>query len=76
MFVWGYLGLMWALICLGFLNGDARPKSIVPTPSMLKVFSHFLFILSYLYLIKTKPNVDMLVIGVFVLDHSCDCDYD
>ena len=31
MFVWGYLGLLWALIRLGLLNGDAWPKAMVPT---------------------------------------------
>ena len=31
MLVWGYLGLLWALICLGLLNGDAGPKAMVPT---------------------------------------------
>ena len=30
MFVWGYLGLLWALINLGLLNGDAGPKAMVP----------------------------------------------
>ena len=31
MLVWGYLGLLWALICLGLLSEDAGPKAIVPT---------------------------------------------
>ena len=31
MFVWGYLGLQWALIRLGLLNRDAGPKAMVPT---------------------------------------------
>ena len=36
-FVWGYLGLMWALIRLGLLNGDARPKAMIPTWMSVKM---------------------------------------
>ena len=35
MFIWGYLGLLWALIRMGLLNGDARPKAMVPTMARL-----------------------------------------
>ena len=28
-FVWGYLGLLWALIHLGLLSGDVGPKAMV-----------------------------------------------
>ena len=30
-FVWGYLGLIWALIRLDLLSGDVGPKAMVPT---------------------------------------------
>ena len=40
MFVWGYLGLLWVLICLGLLSGDARPKSM-RLKSMVPTMPHF-----------------------------------
>ena len=38
MFVWGYLGLLWALIRLGLLNRDARLKSMVPINKALILY--------------------------------------
>ena len=35
MFIWGYLGLLWVLIRMGLLNGDAGRKAMVPTMAQL-----------------------------------------
>ena len=39
-FMWGYLGLFWDLICLGLLSGDARPKAM-GLKSMVLTMPHF-----------------------------------